>query len=234
MKDISDNVMKKRLRPLRGLDDDALLIHEIYHSIQGESTYAGLPCVFVRTTACNLRCTYCDTRHAFDGGETMSIDAVVDAVGAYGCDLVEITGGEPLVQPAVYPLMTRLCDAGYRVLLETGGSIAIDNVDARVVKIVDFKTPSSGEVDANAYGIIASLAPHDEVKIVVGSREDFDWMLEFLREHQPQNRCAVLVGGVWGSIEAHELAQWIIESGAPVRMQLQLHKYIWDPKARGV
>jgi 7-carboxy-7-deazaguanine synthase len=224
----------ERLRPLDGLPPGALLIHEIFASIQGESSFAGLPCVFVRTTACNLRCKYCDTAHAFVRGERMTVDAVVGRVTALGPRLVALTGGEPLLQPAAFDLMTRLCDAGFDVLLETSGSLDIREVDPRVVRVVDFKAPSSGEVASNRLDIIDALAARDEVKVVVGDRADYEWARGLIHDHELARRCSVLVGPVYGAIEPRDLAAWILEDGLPVRLQIQLHKTIWDPAARGV
>jgi 7-carboxy-7-deazaguanine synthase len=227
-------VPEKRLRPLTSAPADGLVVHEIYASVQGESTYAGVPCTFVRTTACNLRCRYCDTPHAFTQGEPMSLDAIVARVASLGPRTVEITGGEPLLQTNVLPLMQRLCDAGYRVLLETSGSIDISPVDPRVIRIVDFKSPSSGELEANYWPNVAALRPHDEVKLVLGDRQDYEWAKAVIREHDLAKRCTVLLGPIWGSLDAKELVGWINEDHLPVRLNLQLHKFIWDPKQRGV
>lgn len=224
----------KRLRPLGDVPAGSLLVHEIYASIQGESTYAGLPCAFVRTTGCNLRCSYCDTPHAFSEGQAMSVDDVLTRVKALGPRLVEVTGGEPLLQPAVLTLLTRLCDEGYEALLETGGSLDIGPVDQRVARIVDFKAPSSGEVQANLWSNVKELRPHDEVKLVVGSREDYEWARNVVRDHHLHEVCTVLVGAVWGKLAPSQLAAWILEDRLPVRMQLQLHKLVWDADARGV
>ncbi len=226
--------IQKRLQPLEDVRAGELLIHEIYASIQGESTYAGLPCTFVRTTACNLRCSYCDTVQAFKGGESMSPDAVFMEVERLGIKLVELTGGEPLLQQAVYPLMTRFCDAGYTVLLETSGSLDISKVDARVIKIVDFKTPSSRESEANDYTNVQHLAETDEVKFVLGSREDYEWARALMAQYDLSERCHVLMGTVFGRLEPRDLVDWIVEDKLDVRMQLQMHKYIWDPKKQGV
>ena len=226
--------MQKRLQPLEKVREGELLIHEIYASIQGESTYAGLPCTFVRTTACNLRCSYCDTYQAFKGGESMDEDSVFEEVERLGIRLVELTGGEPLLQEAVYPLMTRFCDAGYTVLLETSGSLDISRVDERVVRIVDFKTPSSRECGANRYENVAHLTERDEVKFVLGSREDYEWARALIQEHQLSKRCEVLMGTVFTRLEPKTLVDWIVEDKLDVRMQLQMHKYIWDPKKQGV
>jgi 7-carboxy-7-deazaguanine synthase len=226
--------MEKRLKPLRDLAVDKLMIHEIYGSIQGESTYAGLPCTFVRTTACNLRCTWCDTAHAFGKGKVMEIDEVFDHVSQMKPRLVEITGGEPLLQPAVLPLMTKFLDAGFQVLLETSGSLDIGKVDSRVVKIVDFKAPGSGEVEANDWGNIEKLSPHDEIKFVLQSREDYEWARDVITEHRLAGRCELLMGCVFEKLKLETLVDWIVEDNLPVRMQLQMHKYIWDPRQRGV
>ena len=226
--------LAKRMKPLSRVAPGELLIHEIYASIQGESSFAGLPCTFVRTTTCHLRCSYCDSVHAFTQGESMTEDAIVAEVERLGVRLVEVTGGEPLLQPRVYPLMTRLCDAGYTVLLETSGSLDISQVDERVVKIVDFKTPSSGEVDENYYENIEKVTRRDEVKFVLGSREDYLWARALIEEHALSERCQVLMGTVFGKLQPVDLVDWIVEDRLDVRMQLQMHKYIWDPKERGV
>jgi 7-carboxy-7-deazaguanine synthase len=211
-----------------------LIVNEIFYSIQGESTYAGFPCVFIRLTYCNLRCTYCDTAYAFHEGKPMSFDEILGAVRTYGCNLVEVTGGEPLVQEGSLELMTRLCDDGYTVLLETGGSLDIGSVDGRVKKIVDFKCPGSGMEPANLWENVRHLTPADEVKFVIGSREDFDWSVGKIREHDLAGRCPILMSPVFGEQKPVDLARWILESGVRARMQLQLQKYIWDPAARGV
>ncbi len=224
----------KRLRPLAGLAPDTLLVHEIYASVQGESTHVGQPCVFVRTTACNLRCRYCDTPHAFVEGTPWRLEDIEAEVARFGLPLVEVTGGEPLLQPLALVLMRRLCDLGYEVLLETGGSLDIGEVDPRVVRIVDFKAPSSGELAANRYANIALLRPCDEVKLVVGDRADYEWARTLIAEHRLSERCSVLVGPVFGAVAPRELVEWILEDKLPVRFQLQLHKHIWDPATRGV
>lgn len=212
----------------------SLTVNEIFHSIQGESSHMGRPCVFVRLTSCNLRCSWCDTEYAFHEGRTMSVGAVLDRVRAYGCRLVEITGGEPLAQEGVHELMARLCDEGFEVLLETGGSIDIGGVDPRVRRIVDVKCPGSGMEKRNLPVNIERLRTGDEVKFVIADRADFDWAAAFLREHALDGRCAVLMSPVFGRLEPAELAQWILEERLPVRFQLQMHKYIWEPAARGV
>ena len=223
-----------RLKPLEGKPAGTLMVHEIYRSLQGESTFAGLPCVFVRLTACHLRCVYCDTPHAFAEGAILSLDEVVARALDLGDDLVEITGGEPLLQPEVYPLMTRLADAGKTVLLETSGALDIAVVDPRVHVILDIKTPGSGEVEANAWSNLAQLEPADEVKVVVCDRADFDWAVALVRTHCLTERCPVLFSAAFGRVNPTELAGWILESRLPVRLQLQQHKILWDPNARGV
>jgi 7-carboxy-7-deazaguanine synthase len=224
----------QRLRPLQGKPAGTLVIHEIYRSLQGESTFAGLPCGFVRLTACHLRCGYCDTRHAFHEGETLSLDEVVARALALGDPLVEITGGEPLLQPEVFPLMTRLADAGRTVLLETSGALDITPVDPRVHIILDLKTPGSGEVEANLWSNLGRLKPIDEVKFVLCDRADFDWAVAQVRAHQLTDRCPVHFGVAYGLVNPTDLAAWILESRLPVRLQLQQHKILWDPAARGV
>ncbi|MDG3005103.1 radical SAM protein [Paludisphaera mucosa] len=224
----------RRLKPLEGKAAGTLLVHEIYRSIQGESTFAGLPCVFVRLTACHLRCVYCDTAHAFRHGAAMGLDAVVEAVEKLGGGLVELTGGEPLLQVEAYPLMERLADKGWTVLLETSGGVATDRVDPRVRIILDVKTPASGEADANVWANLDRLRPTDEVKFVLGDREDFDWSVEVVRRHDLARRCPVLMSAVFGRVEPTELAAWILDAGLPIRLQVQLHKILWDPGARGV
>ena len=224
----------QRLKPLAGKAAGTLVIHEIYRSLQGESTFAGLPCVFVRLTACHLRCVYCDTPHAFNQGETMSVDDVVARTLALGDDLVEITGGEPLLQLEVYPLMSRLADAGKTVLLETSGALDTSAVDPRVRVILDLKTPGSGEVEANVWSNIERLRPTDELKFVLCDRADFDWAVNVVREHRLTARCPVLFSAAFGQVNPTELAGWILESHLPVRLQLQQHKILWDPNARGV
>lgn len=224
----------QRLKPLEGKPQGTLLVHEIYRSLQGESTFAGLPCVFVRLTACNLRCGYCDTPHAFNQGEVMRLDDVIARVLALGDDLVEVTGGEPLLQTEVYPLMTRLADLGKRVLLETGGAIEISAVDPRVRVILDVKTPGSGEVDANVWSNLDRLKSTDEVKFVLCGRDDFDWAAKLVRDRGLADHCPILFSASFGQVDPTELAAWILESHLPVRLQLQQHKILWGPDTRGV
>jgi 7-carboxy-7-deazaguanine synthase len=209
-------------------------INEIYQSIQGESSYAGLPCIFVRLTYCNLRCSYCDTEYAFYEGHDMTPEEVFDSVRSYDCRLVEVTGGEPLLQKDVFPLMDRLIDSGYTVLLETGGSIDIGKVNPRVIKIMDLKCPSSGECDRNLYSNIDKLQPYDEIKFVVGTREDYLWSKEIIETYRLTERFPVLFSTVFAQLPPKELVRWILEDKLKVRFQLQMHKYIWDPATKGV
>jgi 7-carboxy-7-deazaguanine synthase len=212
-----------------------LTINEIYFSVQGESTWAGLPCVFVRLTFCDLRCTYCDTEYAFYEGKKQALGEIAAAVLAYDCPLVEITGGEPLLQKNVLPLMTMLADADRTVLLETSGAHDISAVDPRVHRIMDLKTPGSGEVTRNLFSNIEQLTSRDEVKFVIGSREDYEWSRARLREHRLADRCrAVLFSPIFGRIDPREIVEWILADKLPVRFQLQMHKFIWTPSQRGV
>jgi len=212
-----------------------LTVHEIFYSIQGESTRAGLPCVFVRLTACDLRCSWCDTPYAFHEGHKQSVDEVVAAVEQHGCPLVEITGGEPLLQEDVYPLMDRLLAGGRTVMLETGGHRPIDRVPARVVKIVDIKCPGSGEADRNDWANLDRLTPTDEVKFVVNDRTDYEFARHVIRDRDLPSRCAaVLLSPVHGVLDGRVLSEWILADRLPARLQLQLHKYIWAPETRGV
>jgi 7-carboxy-7-deazaguanine synthase len=209
-------------------------ITEIFHSIQGESSYAGQPCVFVRLTGCPLRCTWCDTDYAFYGGHECSIDEVLAKVQTYGCRLVEVTGGEPLVQPESLPLMTRLCDAEYTVLLETSGAVDIAPVDPRAHVILDVKCPGSGMTDRMHWPNLSQLAAKDEAKFVMADRADYDWAREILTQYDLASRCPVLFSPVFGSLDVRQLAEWTLADRLPVRFQLQIHKYIWAPDMRGV
>lgn len=212
-----------------------LTISEIYPSIQGESTHVGRPCVFVRLTACNLRCTWCDTPYAFTGGHKMSIDEIMDDVARHACRLVELTGGEPLLQPGVHALMERLVADGYEVLLETGGHMPLDDVPDDVVAIVDVKCPGSGEADRMHWPNLDQLSMHDEVKFVIRDRADFDYACDVVTRHQLDGRvAAVLFSPVHGTLAAADLAKWILDAHVPARLQIQAHKYVWSPDARGV
>lgn len=212
-----------------------LTVNEIFHSIQGESSHAGRPCVFVRLTGCNLRCVWCDTPYAFEEGRRLSVEEVVRAVDAYDCPLVEVTGGEPLLQADVYDLMERLLASGKTVLLETGGHIDIRDVPHAVVKVVDVKCPGSGEAAQNAWVNLKRLAAHDEVKFVIRDRADYEFARNILRRHELDRRCAaVLLSPVHGVLDPVQLAAWSLEDRLPARIQLQLHKYVWGGDARGV
>lgn len=225
---------RHRLRPIEQKPAGTLVVHEIYRSIQGESTFAGLPCVFVRLTGCHLRCGYCDTPHAFFEGSVRDLDQIVEAVLELGGELVEITGGEPLLQPEVHPLMARLANAGKTVLLETSGAVDIAPVDPRVRLILDIKTPGSGESAANLWSNLDRLRPTDEVKVVICDPADFHWAVDVVHRHRLVDRCAVLFSTAFGAVSPAELAGWILKSGLPIRLQVQLHKILWDPAARGV
>jgi 7-carboxy-7-deazaguanine synthase len=212
-----------------------LTINEIFHSIQGESTHTGRPCVFVRLTACDLRCSWCDTPYAFTEGSKMSIDAVVSRVEQYGCDLVEITGGEPLLQREVYPLMRQLLGSGRTVMVETGGHHSIKDVPPEVIRIVDVKCPGSGESERNHWENLTLLTTRDEVKFVLKDRTDYEFARDIVRRHDLASRtAAVLFSPVHDVLAAKELAAWILEDRLPVRLQLQAHKFIWSPDTRGV
>jgi 7-carboxy-7-deazaguanine synthase len=212
-----------------------LTVNEIFHSIQGESTHAGRPCVFVRLTACDLRCSWCDTPYAFTGGQKMSVDDVVRQVEALGCPLVQVTGGEPLLQPDVYPLMTALLGRGFGVMLETGGHLSAERVPDGVIRIIDVKCPASGEAHRNHWPNLDTLRPTDEVKFVIQDRADYDFAKAVVEKHGLRGRCAaILFSPVHGVLDPRELAAWILADRLPVRLQLQAHKYIWGADARGV
>lgn len=211
-----------------------LIINEIFHSIQGESTRMGCPCTFVRLTGCNLRCVWCDTVSAFQEGRPMSVAQILKEVERYPARMVEITGGEPLLQDGVFNLMEALCDRGYETLLETSGSVDISRVDRRVVRIMDLKCPGSGMAQKNFWPNILQLRAADEVKFVIRDRADFDWAQERIREHDLLRRCPVLMSPVFGELEPVRLAEWILECAPGVRLQLQMHKVLWEPMTRGV
>ncbi|MEM7625926.1 MAG: radical SAM protein [Planctomycetota bacterium] len=229
--------------------EPTLLINEIFYSVQGESTYTGLPCVFVRLRGCHLRCAYCDTEYAFHEGDKRTLSAVLDEIESVSggrADLVEITGGEPLLQRDVYPLMTALCDAGKTVLIETSGACDITACDPRVIRIMDLKTPGSGEAQRNRWANVEHLNERDEVKFVLTDRADYEWMRQKIEEHRLHAKVnAVLVSAVHHvapgleiagceGLSITDLAAWVLEDRLPVRVQTQLHKLIWDPQARGV
>jgi 7-carboxy-7-deazaguanine synthase len=212
-----------------------LTVNEIFHSIQGESSYVGLPCVFVRLTACDLRCAWCDTAYAFSEGSKREVDGVVAQVESYGCRLVEVTGGEPLLQPEVYPLMQRLLDRGFHVLLETGGHVSLERVPDGVIRIVDVKCPGSGEAGKTDWANLGRLRPIDEVKFVLADRRDYDYAKEVVARHDLPSRAGhVLFSPVHGVLAAADLAAWVLADRLRVRVQLQVHKFIWGPATRGV
>lgn len=211
-----------------------LKVNEIYKSIQGESSHTGLPCVFVRLTGCNLRCTWCDTEYAFYEGKGMTVEDVVKAVDQCGIPLVEITGGEPLMQKEVIPLMQILLKKNYTVMLETGGSLPIDEVPKQVLKIMDLKCPGSGEESNNNYDTLKNLTSKDEVKFVILDREDYDWSKKTLIQHDIPNKAQVLFSPVYEKLDLKDLVQWVLEDNLPVRIQTQLHKVIWSKDATGV
>lgn len=215
--------------------EDTLVVHEIYRSIQGESTFAGLPCTFVRLTGCNLRCTWCDTPQAFYGGKRYRRGEVLREALALGTPLVELTGGEPLLQPGAIPLMRELCDAGRTVLVETSGEADVSRVDLRVHKIMDLKAPGSGESHRNRWSNLDHLRTGDEVKFVLSDRADYEWMRKAVRERGLAERgVALLASTVWGKLSAKSLVAWVLEDGLPVRVQMQMHKIIWGAEAQGV
>lgn len=213
---------------------DSLMINEVFHSIQGESTHVGRPCTFIRLTGCHLRCTWCDTEYAFLEGRRMAIDELVEQARSIGCPLVEVTGGEPLLQTGCLKLLTRLADAGFEVLLETSGACDIAAVDPRVGRIVDVKCPGSGEADRNLWSNLNLLKNGDEVKFIVADRADYDFARDVITRHDLAARVPVLVSPVFGQLDPAELATWILADALPVRLQLQLHKLIWSPDRRGV
>ena len=212
-----------------------LTVNEIFHSIQGESTHAGRPCVFVRLTACDLRCSWCDTPYAFHEGRKMSLDEVIAAVEDYRCSLVELTGGEPLLQKDVYPLMARLLESGKTVLVETGGHVSLGNVPLSVHKIMDVKCPGSGEAHRMDWSNLDRLSPIDEVKFVIRDRADYEYARAVVSKHELDRKvAAVLFSPVHGVLDPRTISEWVLADRLAVRVQLQVHKYIWDPQTRGV
>ena len=211
-----------------------LHVNEIFFSIQGEGTRAGQPCVFVRLTGCPLRCRWCDTAYAFHEGSRRSEDEVMDALRAYPCRLVELTGGEPLAQEAAFPFVSRLLDEGWQVMVETSGHLLIDRLDPRAVAILDIKCPGSGEEHHMEWKNLDLLKPADEAKFVIADRRDYEWARDVVRERALAARCPVLFSPVHGELEAGTLGRWVLEDGLPVRLQVQLHKYLWPGVERGV
>ncbi len=211
-----------------------LKVNEIFYSIQGESSKAGLPCVFIRLTFCNLRCSYCDTAYAFYEGTDYSVDEIIRKVKDHNCNLVEITGGEPLFQKESFELMRKLCDEGFNVMLETSGSLPIQDVDKRVMIIMDLKCPSSGMMKKNLYENIDYIKLTDEIKFVIGTKEDYLWTKEIISKYDLTKKCTVLLSVVYGQLEPLTLVSWVLEDKLNVRFQLQMHKYIWHPETKGV
>ena len=212
----------------------SLKINEIYYSLQGESTHSGCPCIFIRLTYCNLRCSYCDTEYAFYDGKDMEITDIMSEIKRWDCNLVEVTGGEPLFQDECIDLLNELVNSNYEVMLETGGSLSISDVPKKVVKIVDFKCPSSGMVKKNLWSIVDDLQAHDEVKFVIGNREDFDWAKDRITAYSLDKTCTLLFSPTFGEIDPQQIVEWILAENLPVRMQLQMHKMIWSPEEKGV
>ncbi|HVT04985.1 MAG TPA: 7-carboxy-7-deazaguanine synthase QueE [Thermoanaerobaculia bacterium] len=210
-----------------------LRITEIFHSIQGESSHVGRPCVFVRLTGCNLRCVWCDSEYTFTGGAKISIEDVLDQVASFGCNLVEVTGGEPLAQRECLDLVSALCEGGYEVLIETSGSLDITPVDRRARMILDVKCPGSGEADKNLWSNLDNLRPHDELKFVILDRGDYEFARDLVRERK-LDRWTVLFSPVWGALELKQLAEWMLADRVPARLQTQLHKHIWGADVHGV
>ena len=209
-------------------------INEIYLSVQGESTHTGLPCIFIRLTGCNLRCSWCDTAYAFHEGKNMSIDEILQKVENFGIHLVEITGGEPLMQDNVYTLMRKLIEKRHKVMLETGGSISLERVPKDVIKIMDLKCPGSGEQEKNNLENLKLLAPHDEVKFVILDRKDYEWSRDIIKKFKINETAHILLSPVFDKLELKEMVKWILEDRLPVRLQTQLHKIIWDKNTIGV
>ena len=212
----------------------ALKINEIYYSVQGESTHTGRPCIFIRLTYCNLRCSYCDTEYAFYEGKDMVIAQIISEIQQWDCNLVEVTGGEPLFQEECIDLLHELINSNYEVMLETGGSLSISDVPKKVIKIVDFKCPSSKMEKKNLWSIVDDLQGHDEVKFVIGNREDFDWAKDKITEYSIDKICTLLFSPTFGEIDPQLIVEWILADNLPVRMQMQMHKMIWSPEEKGV
>ncbi len=213
--------------PISTAADKPLRITEIFHSLQGESRSTGFPTVFVRLTGCPLRCRYCDSEYAFHGGDKLTQEQIVAEVARYGARFVTVTGGEPLAQPGCLPLLTGLCDAGYEVSLETSGALDVGRVDPRVVKVIDLKTPGSGEAERNRWDNLDHLLSHDQIKFVLCDRADYEWARSQLAAHRLSQRCEVLFSPSYRELPPAELAQWVLEDRLPVRVQIQLHKYLW-------
>ncbi len=214
--------------------DTAVRVTEIFHSIQGESSFVGRPCVFVRLTGCPLRCSWCDTEYAFYGGSEQSMDMVLSKVDSYECPLVEVTGGEPLAQPEAFPLIKAFCDRGYTVLVETSGAVDIEPLDRRAHVILDVKCPGSGMMDRMHWANLGKLTTKDEAKFVLADRKDYEWACATMAEQGLAGRCTVLMSPVFGRLDPRQLAEWMLADRLPARFQLQVHKVIWTPDMRGV
>ena len=212
----------------------ALKINEIYYSVQGESPHAGRPCVFIRLTYCNLRCTYCDSEYTFYEGKDMEITHIMNEIKQWDCNLVEVTGGEPLFQDKCIILLNELVNSNYEVMLETGGSLSISDVPKEGIKIVDFKCPSSAMEKKILWSIVEDLQPHDEVKFVIGNKDDFDWAKDRIIEYSLNKICTLLFSPTFGKIDPQLIVEWILVENLPVRMQMQMHKMIWSPDKQGV
>ncbi|HLG93590.1 MAG TPA: radical SAM protein [candidate division Zixibacteria bacterium] len=212
----------------------SLKVNEIYFSIQGESSWAGLPCVFVRLTGCNLRCVWCDTEYAFYEGEWKSLNQIVAEVTQFGCKLVELTGGEPLLQKESFELVDKLLEAGFKVLIETSGSISLEKLNPEAIKIMDIKCPGSKMEHKNYWENIAYLTPKDEVKFVLADRADYEWAVEIMKKYPLDRKATVLFSTVFGQLEPVKVVEWILQDKLPVRFQLQMHKFIWHPETKGI
>ncbi len=211
-----------------------LKVNEIFYSIQGESTYSGLPCIFIRLTYCNLRCTWCDSEYTFKDGKDMTITEIIDSISIYNCDLVEVTGGEPLMQKGSIKLLEELISQKYKVLLETGGSLPINNVPKSVIKVIDFKCPGSGMEKKNLWSILGNINSKDEIKFVIKDKNDFDWAESKVDEFKLDKSNPVIFSPVFDELKYHILAEWVKKSKLNIRMQIQLHKHIWSPDLTGV
>ena len=209
-------------------------VNEIYYSIQGESSLTGFPCIFIRLTYCNLRCTYCDSEHAFYEGKDYTIEEIIEKIKKYNCNLVEVTGGEPLLQSECINLLNKLIENKYDVMLETGGSLSIKKVPENVKKIIDFKCPSSGMEKKNLWEIIDSVSSKDEIKFVIGNKLDFEWAVTKIKEYDIESKCPILFSSVYDEIEYQKVVEWMLDSKINARFQLQIHKHIWDKETKGV
>ena len=211
-----------------------LMINEIYYSIQGESSYMGKPCIFIRLTYCNLRCSYCDSEYTFYDGEELLIDDIIKKIKQYPCNLVEVTGGEPLFQENCIILLNRLVEEKYEVLLETSGSLSIENVPKEVINIIDFKCPTSKMMKKNLWENVDHIKPQDQIKFVIGNREDYEWAKNKIKEYKLTKKCDLLMSPVYDEIDSKKIVEWILEDSLDVRFQIQLHKEIWNPEKKGV